>query len=210
MTLQHRMLLGLLIVPSVGIGIYAFLFQLGLTGGADFQTRFAATPLFASWHLLGSGVALTIGGFQFLPGLRSRHLSIHRWLGRTYLLAVLLGGIGGVVLAQTADGGLVGRIGFASLGVLWLFSGVQAYLAIRRGDVERHRLWMTRNFALTFAAVTLRIYLGVMTGPLQLPFAEAYPVVGWLCWVPNLIVADWLLIHRRELPQAQTLAGRSR
>jgi uncharacterized membrane protein len=210
MTLQYRVLLGLLIVLSVAVGIYAFLFQLGLAGGTDFQTRFAATPLFASWHILGSGVALLIGGFQFLPGLRARHLNIHRWLGRIYLLAVLLGGIGGVVMAQTADGGLVARIGFATLGVLWLFSGTQAYLAIRRGDIERHRLWMTRNFALTFAAVTLRIYLGIMTGPLQLSFAEAYPVMGWLCWVPNLIVADWWLLHRRGLPPAQTLAGRSR
>jgi uncharacterized membrane protein len=117
-------------------------------------------PLYAAFHVLGSGVALLIGGFQFLPRLRVRRIELHRWLGRIYLIAVLIGGIGGIVLATRADGGLAGQFGFFLLAVVWLVSGWQAYSAIRRGDVQAHRIWMIRNFALTFAAVTLRAYLG--------------------------------------------------
>ena len=109
------------------------------------------------------------------------------------------------MLAGYADGGLAAKLGFFLLAVAWLVSGWQAYAAIRRGDVTTHQLWMTRNFALTFAAVTLRLYLGLMTGPLNLEFAEAYPVVAWLCWVPNLIIADWWLARApRPLAQGAT------
>ncbi len=55
-----------------------------------------------------------------------------------------------------------------------------------------HRRWMIRNYCLTFAAVTLRIYL-----PLSLvfhaDFLSAYQVISEACWVPNLLEAEWLI-----------------
>ncbi len=53
---------------------------------------------------------------------------------------------------------------------------------------------MTRSYALTLAAVTLRIWLP-MSQVAGIPFADAYQVVAWLCWVPNLVVAEWLIIR---------------
>jgi len=203
---QHVLLL-LLIALSLPIALYAFAFQLGLAGGPDFQARFADNPIFAAFHVLGSGLALGIGGFQFLPWLRSRHLGWHRWLGRIYLLAVLFGGTGGLVMATRADGGLVAQAGFALLAVVWLVSGWQAYTAIRRGDPAAHRVWMIRNFALTFAAVTLRVYLGVFTGPVGIPFTDFYPAVAWLCWVPNLLIAEWLIVGRPRIAWGAAVSG---
>jgi len=118
-------------------------------------------------------------------------------MGRVYLTAVLIGGTGGFMLATMAVGGLVARVGFVLLAALWLYSGTQAYLAIRRGDVENHRQWMVRNFSLTFAAVTLRIHLGILTAGFGYSFDEAYPTVAWLSWVPNLVIAEWFLVRRR-------------
>ena len=85
----------------------------------------------------------------------------------------------------------------SSLALLWLFPGLMAYLAIRRRDIERHRRWMIRNFSLTFAAVTLRIYipLSFVAG---VPFEDSYPLIAWLCWVPNLLVAEWVIKNRRR------------
>lgn len=194
MSLSVRVLLGLMLFTSILIAAHAFLFQAGLSGGEDFQERFAQFPLYGTFHVLGSGVALLLGGFQFLPRLRARRIQLHRWLGRTYLIAVLIGGLGGIVMAAQADGGLAGQIGFFLLAVVWLVSGWQAYAAVRRGDIQAHRVWMIRNFALTFAAVTLRAYLGLSQAVFGLSFAEFYPAVAWLCWVPNLVVAEWLII----------------
>jgi ABC-type spermidine/putrescine transport system permease subunit II len=62
-------------------------------------------------------------------------------------------------------------------------------------DFAAHRRWMIRSFALTFAAVTLRLYLplGFL---LPVSFDDAYRVISFLCWVPNLLAAEWLLRRR--------------
>jgi len=82
------------------------------------------------------------------------------------------------------------KFGFASLAVLWLYTGFRAYLAVRNGAIAEHRKWMLRNFSLTFAAVMLRIYLplSVLTG---IEFSLAYATIAWLCWVPNVVFVEW-------------------
>ena len=67
--------------------------------------------------------------------------------------------------------GLVGEFGLILLGMLWLWTGWNAYRNIRAGNKEIHREWMTRNYALTFAAVTLRLWLGTLIGT-QMPLRE--------------------------------------
>jgi hypothetical protein len=47
-----------------------------------------------------------------------------------------------------------------------------------------------RWYSLVFAAVTLRIELPNLAVVFQ-DFDPAYAVVSWLCWVPNLLVAEW-------------------
>ena len=56
------------------------------------QQRFLTMPLAAYLHLGGSGVALALGPFQLNTRVRSRFLHVHRWMGRTYVICVLLGG----------------------------------------------------------------------------------------------------------------------
>ena len=202
-----RLTWGVLAFLSVGVGMYAFAFYfLDAVGDPSFKERFATMPLFAAFHVLGAGVALILGPFQLSRRLRARALHWHRWIGRTYLTAVLLGGIGGGMLATIAAGGLVARIGFAMLAVIWLWSGAQAYFAVRRGDVASHRQWMIRNFSLTFAAVMLRIYLPLLTEGFGVPFADAYATVAWLAWVPNLVLAEWLVLRAGSRVQADGAA----
>ena len=82
------------------------------------------------------------------------------------------------------------RTGFALLAACWLYTGLRAFLAIRGGAVDDHRKWMVRNFALTFAAVTLRLYVPA-SAAMGIEFEVAYPIISWLCWVPNVAWAEW-------------------
>ena len=192
--LGYPVIVGLVLMTlgSLAIGLYAVGFQLRFSGSPDFHLRFDSMPVASSMHVIGGAVVLLVGAFQFWPPLRRRYPQLHRFLGRLYLSFVLIGGIGGLVLAPFSDGGLVAHWGFGVLAVLWLFSGWQAYAAIRRGDVATHREWMMRNFAMAFGAVMLRIYLGLFAVA-GIPFAESYPTVAWLAWVPNLILVEWYL-----------------
>lgn len=163
-------------------------------------------------HMFAGGLALLIGPFQFLTRIRNSKPTLHRWMGRIYLICILLGGLSAFVIAPGMISGLVGEIGLITLAILWLWTVWNAYRNIRAGNIEIHRDWMTRNYALTFAAVTLRLWLGILIGT-QVPlletkyagdfdalFVEVYRVVMWLSWVPNLIVAE-MIIHRRRAPK---------
>jgi uncharacterized membrane protein len=158
------------------------------------RDRIASVPLALFGHLAASAVALCVGPFQFDASLRARRPRLHRWIGRIYLGGILVGGVSGLILARISQGGMVAHAGFACLAVAWLLTGVMAYRRILAGDTVRHRRWMIRNYALTFAAVTLRIYLPVslLAG---IPFALAYPAISWLCWVPNLVVVETYVRH---------------
>jgi len=65
------------------------------------------------------------------------------------------------------------------------------------GDVAAHRRWMIRTFALTYAGVTLRLWLIVLIPLFGGDFLQAYLLTPFLSWVPNLVVAELLL---RRLP----------
>jgi len=73
-----------------------------------------------------------------------------------------------------------------------LVLGSMAYLAVRAGDIVLHQQWMIRSYALTLAAVTLRLQLGVYQQGMGLSFDESYDLVAWSSWIPNLIIAEWL------------------
>lgn len=182
---------------SLGVAGYALvmysLVPLGKFLHPDMRAAFEANRAVVYVHVFASSVALILGPFQLMETLRARRLNLHRWMGRLYLgVGVLLGGLAGLHMAFFAYGGLVSQLGFGALAAAWLYTGLRAYLAIRAKDVALHRRWMLRNFALAFGAVTLRLWLpgSVAAG---VPFELAYPAIAWLCWVPNLVVAEYLL-----------------
>jgi uncharacterized membrane protein len=196
-----------LFVLSLGVAGYAAvvysLFPVGTMVHPDMRAGFESQRAGVYAHVFPSAVALVLGPLQFSTRLRSAYPGLHRVSGRLYLgVGVLIGGLAGLYLSLHAHGGLVGRLGFAGLALAWLITGLRAYQAIRRHDLSAHRRWMVRNFALTFAAVTLRLWLpwSMAAG---VPFGLAYPVIAWLCWVPNLIVAEWVL---KRTPHPASLA----
>lgn len=173
---------------------------------------YAAQPLIVQLalyvHIAGGSLALVLGALQFWRGLRRRLPRLHRWMGRVYLAAVAVGGAAGLLISFFSPAGWVGLFGFGALAVLWMLTGWRAYRAIRRGDVATHQSWMIRNYALTFAAVTLRLWIPLLLlTPLWLgmpwefdaAWTNAYAAVPFLAWLPNLLVAEWL-IRRRGLP----------
>ncbi|GHJ48092.1 hypothetical protein Cs7R123_54340 [Catellatospora sp. TT07R-123] len=164
-----------------------------------------ATVQFALYaHIVGAALALLLSPLQFAARLRERAPRLHRVVGRTVFGAIMVGGAAGLVLAPFSSAGIAGTLGFGALAVLWVGSAVTALRAIRGGDVEAHRQWMVRTFALTYAAVTLRLWLPVLIVAQvaaagvdgQTAFDRAYLVVPFLAWVPNLLVAHWWLRRR--------------
>jgi len=168
----------------------------------DMRAAFEAHRVGLGLHVFGAVFALALGPFQFLARLRARHLNLHRWMGRLYLgLGVLVGGLAGLYMAQFAHGGLAGKLGFGTLAVLWLATGERAFHYAHHGDVTAHRRWMIRSFAMTFGAVTLRLYLPIAP-MLGYDFMDGYRLTAWLAWIPNLIVVE-LWMRRQDARRLQ-------
>lgn len=193
---MRRTSLAVASVLCFGVAAYAVAIY-GFGPGAqrlppEMRAAFESHPIGINTHIFASILALILGPFQFSSRLRAKWPKVHRWLGRIYLgVAVAVGGAAGLYMSYHAFGGPVAKLGFAGLALAWLYTGAKAYSAARNRDFRAHRHWMIRNLALTFAAVTLRLYLPSVF-IFQLSFAPAYAAIAWLCWVPNLVVAEWL------------------
>ncbi|MGH6909065.1 MAG: DUF2306 domain-containing protein [Phenylobacterium sp.] len=160
-------------------------------------------------HAGAASTALLLGPFQFIARLRAARPKVHRWMGRTYVVACLVGGVSGLFLAAGCTSGPIAQAGFGLLAVCWLSANVQAWRLALAGRYAEHRRWMVRSFAMTFAAVTLRIYLPI--APMMgYDFLPAYVAISWLAWVPNLIVAELYLnsakLRRRPGPAHMPVA----
>ncbi len=152
-------------------------------------------------HILLGAVAMLTGWIQFNRNWRNKNLKLHRNLGKVYLVAVLLSGLAGFYLALHATAGLIASLGFIGLAIGWLYTTVRAYRSIRKGNTDAHEQWMVRSYAFTFAAVTLRFWLPGLQLGLGLDFFTTYKIVAWLCWVPNALLAEWLIARkRRQIP----------
>ncbi len=142
-------------------------------------------------HIGGGTSALCVGLLQVWLGLTGRTGRWHRYLGRAYVIAVLIGSIGAFYMAVTMPppwGAYA--FGLDGLGMAWVVTTAIAYFAIRRGALARHRSWMIRSYLVTFGFVTFRIInltlvkLGVGNEDSQTGAA------AWLCWTIPLLLAE--------------------
>ncbi|HVU93646.1 MAG TPA: DUF2306 domain-containing protein [Puia sp.] len=191
---------------AIAVGLYPLIYYIVDMHDKGFLTnKPAALQADPVWHLAFyahitfGGIALLTGWSQFSPRLRARYLNTHRWLGRVYLVAVGFASLAGLYLSYFATGGITCSTGFGTLALLWLGSAIQAYSSIRRLDIDRHRDWMIVNYSLTFAAVTLRIWLPILQYHVFHEFITPYRIVSWWSWVPNLAVALLIIRKRRRL-----------
>jgi uncharacterized membrane protein len=140
-------------------------------------------------HIVTAMLALIIGPFQiFLKPSKARRRQ-HRLLGYVYIISITVSGVVSLYLSLFATGGWIAGLGFLGLDILWVATTFTAMRKIMVKDLQAHKAWMLRSYALTFAAVTLRIWLA----PLALLFGDfeaGYRVVAWFCWVPNLLVIE--------------------
>jgi uncharacterized membrane protein len=196
MSLFSRITYGILVFLTLGVAGYAAQYWLApLTGGAGpLDNNFG--PHVLAIHALSGSVALILGPFQFLAGLRAKRPSVHRLSGKIYVTACLVGGLSGLTLAIGTQSGPVPALGFGLMAIAWLVITIGAVRAAMRRDFKAHRAGMIRSYALTMAAIALRIELpGMLIGGVDPELA--YSIVAWSCWVPNLILAEvWLLARR--------------
>lgn len=149
--------------------------------------REVASNLLILGHVSLAIPCLLLGPFLLIPQFRKSYPHVHRAMGKTYVVGVLISAVLGFTLALGNKYGYVARAGFASLGVVWFVTTFAAYRAIRMRSFAAHRRWMIRSYAISLAAVTVRF---IETPPEGMTLAQWYPIMTWACWVPQLTLAE--------------------
>ncbi len=187
-----------------------------LAGGADItpaNARFFASPVPVVLHIVSATVFAILGAFQFVTGIRRRWPGWHRAAGRLLVPCGLLLGLSALWMTlfypwPDGDGALlyVFRLLFGSAMIVSIVLGLTT---IRRGDVRRHRAWMTRAYAIGLGAGTQ--VLTLLAGELILgpPGEISRALLMGAGWVINLAVAEWAIRKRpARAPIGSSTPGR--
>lgn len=144
-------------------------------------------------HVFVSVLVLPAGFSQFHARFFGK--GWHRTLGRIYLLAVLLvAAPTGFLMGLHANGGLPSKASFVLLSTLWFFATLLALTAAKKRRFVDHGEWMLYSYSLALSAVSFRlIALGFDLFDVRVRPQEAYVTAAWLSWVPNLVVAHFLI-----------------
>ncbi len=161
--------------------------------------RIAASPLPVVVHISCAVLYAVLGAFQFSSAFRRRRPRWHRASGRVVVVLGLAVAFSALWMTQfyprqtgTGELSYLFRLAFGSGMAASIILG---FAAIRRGDVARHRAWMTRAYALALGAGTQVFTLGIgkaLFGTSTLTFDLSLGAG----WVINLGVAEYVIRRR--------------
>ena len=166
--------------------------------------KYNSIPITMLLHVVPGAIFLLAAPLQLSARLRRRYAVVHRSLGYLLLLLAIPFVFTGLYIAvRDPIFGPVGATAAVIAGVLFIHAGVRAYLAIRAGDRNSHRVWMLRFLALAYAIAVMRA-LSVIVMAL---FPVAPRVIGaplfWIGWILSALLAEWWI---RRTPTATTAA----
>ncbi|KAI1178460.1 hypothetical protein F4777DRAFT_575994 [Nemania sp. FL0916] len=100
---------------------------------------------------------------QFVPVIRRKFILLHRINGYVVVVLGLLGAASALVIApQSAGGGLDVHTLVGLLSILFVGSLIMGFINIKRLQLEEHRAWMIRAWALAASIITTRLILFII------------------------------------------------
>ena len=150
-------------------------------------------------HALTAACALLLGPMQFSDRLRRRFTKLHRVVGRFYVGGALIGAPLGAFIQYRFDERLGDSRSFSIAttvdAILWMTTTAIALVFILKGNVQQHRQWMTRSYAVAIAFLEIRVVAGLGGWGSD---SAATETIVWTCVALSLLFAD-LAIHGQEL-----------
>jgi len=147
-----------------------------------------------------SAILLLMAGFtQFSGYIQREYKRIHRFIGKMYVFNILVINFpAAMIMAIYANGLLPSKIAFVILDSLWFWFTLKAFIEVKRKHFDNHRDFMIRSYALTFSAITLRTWKLILSNSFPLDPLSIYMMDAWLGFVPNLLLAEWIIMRKRQ------------
>lgn len=171
-----------------------------------FDGRFGAEPLMTMLHILPGGLLLLLAPLQFSSRIRNRHIRFHRWSGRVLVGSAVVSALAGFYFGLLVPyGGLREAAAIVLFGGILLTAVTLAVVAIRRGDVARHREWMIRAFSVVVGITAIRVVgmvLDVALTPAGVGPADVFVLSLWTGWTLTLAAAEAWIRYTRGAREA--------
>jgi len=163
---------------------------------------YEANAASATWgigvHFAAGGLLLVLGPTQLIAWIRQRWLPVHRWIGRLFVTASLLTAVGGLsfIVLKGTIGGTVMDIGFALYGALMALAAVQTIRYARARQLDEHRAWAIRLFALVIGSWLYRIEYAIWFMSTEgLGHTRSFDgffdqIMAFAFYLPNLAIAE--------------------
>jgi uncharacterized membrane protein len=150
-------------------------------------------------HVACAVTMIFAGSLQFWTGLRMRNMTLHVWCGRVFLLTGTFVGCSALYMGlHPRLGGRVYGFGLFLNGLFWLAAASIAYYAIRLGNVQVHKEWVTRAYVLACAGIVGDRIIPDMTFVARRIGVDALnDISGWANWALPLMVTEVVLQLRR-------------
>lgn len=180
------------------IGLYPLQFFLSdgtvgiLNMKSDTLLKDKVWKTFFNTHIIFGGLALLVGWIQFNKYIRNNYRRLHRIVGMLYVFFTWLSVLGIGYISFFAEGGAIAFFGFVIGGLIWFYTTIQGYTTIRNGLFTKHQQYLTYSYATCLGAATLRIWLPILVRYTD-NFILSYQLVSWISWLPNLIVAFFII-----------------
>ncbi|KAG9236432.1 hypothetical protein BJ875DRAFT_227373 [Amylocarpus encephaloides] len=118
------------------------------------------------WCVIPAGILLPL---QFMPIMRRKYMTLHKYSGRALFICLMIGNITAFKLAPGAFGGSIETQSFSALmGFANSFAMYKAWSGIRDLRIDVHRVWVIRTWTFACSILSLRVLMvpmiiGIMT-----------------------------------------------
>ena len=147
-------------------------------------------------HILAGMFCVLAALTQFSSSILKKRKAIHIWMGKIYVVVVLvLGAPTGLYMSFFAKGSYWERLLFLFMAVYWFYSTMKGLQTIKQKNVLAHKNWMIRSYSMALTAVSFRVYhiLFYYSG---MDHLHNYEISLWISVLGNMLVAELFIFSR--------------
>jgi uncharacterized membrane protein len=169
-------------------------------GGPPFDTGFSKHPVITFMHILPGALFMILGPLQFMPGIRARHIRLHRRSGRVFIVCAYIVGLSAISMPfiMLPIGGVNEAAGSILFGLFFLVALSKAWWHILRKQPALHREWMIRAYAIGLAVATIRPIMVLFFAFSGLPPQVFFGTAFWIGFTVHLITAEVWINYTRN------------
>jgi uncharacterized membrane protein len=166
----------------------------------NLDRQFAEKARLTLTHIVPGLAFVLLLPFQFSRRFRQRHLTAHRWMGRTLVALGLVIGITAFAMVRHPVGGGIERAAIYFYDSFFLLALIVAFFRARQRQIASHREWMIRANAILLGIATTRPVMGVFfaTSPLTgLTPQQFFGIAFWTGFSLTYLAGEAWIHHTR-------------